>query len=241
MRRTKKSSVLTSMLIIAVAAITAITTGCSHNSPTPTPTPQPSVVATPTPTAQASVTATPTPTKTPTTTVTTTPTATAKATPTPTPTATPTQPQTIVSINAPGTVKQGDSFTIAININNVSYMAAAGLDVEFNSSCISYTSCNATSRIGTGNGSTEANIIQPGLLRVLVDYSDYAAAHSGNGISGSGYLCKLNFSATTQGTSQLAFASGQESPEEEPTLMNYNLSIIENVIWTGSSITVVKN
>lgn len=126
-------------------------------------------------------------------------------------------------------------------INNVSYMAAAGLDIEFNSSCLSYISCNATSRIGTGSGPVDVIIIQPGLLRVFVDYSDYAIAHSGNGISGAGYLCKLNFSATAQGTSQLAFASGEGSPGEAPVMMTYNASIIENVSWTNGSITVVKN
>ncbi len=124
-------------------------------------------------------------------------------------------------------------------------MAAAGFDLEFNSSCISYISCNATSRIGKGNGSAEANIIQPGLLRVIVDYSDYAAAHSGNGINGSGYLCKLTFNATALGANQsVDFVSGQGSPEGELTLVKwaaYNQSTIENVSWTNSSITVVKN
>jgi hypothetical protein len=121
-------------------------------------------------------------------------------------------------------------------------MAVAQFDLQFNSSCIAYSSCNATSRIGNGNSSAEANIIQPGLLRVFVDYTDYATAHSGNGINGSGYLCKITFTTTTQGTSQLAFASGQGSSEEEPTLVTwtaYNPSTITNVSWTNSSITVV--
>lgn len=120
-------------------------------------------------------------------------------------------------------------------------MAAAGLDLEFNSSCLSYISCNTTSRIGTGSGTVDVIIIQPGLLRIMVDYSDYAIAHSGSGISGSGYLCKLTFTATAQGTSQLVFADGQGSSGEAPVMMTYNLSIIENVSWASSSITVVKN
>ena len=123
-------------------------------------------------------------------------------------------------------------------------MAAAGFDLNFNSSCIAYVSCNATSRIGTGSGAVDANAIQSGLLRIIVDYSDYAAAHSGNGINGSGYLCKLTFNTTAQGTSQLAFASGQGNPKGKLTLVKwaaYNQSEIENVSWTNSSIIVVKN
>jgi hypothetical protein len=248
MRRTTRASLLSGVLIIASIVIAIVTIGCKNDSPAPTPTPLPSVVATPTPTAQPTFIATPT--QTPASTKTAGPTAALTSTPiptpipTPTPTTTPPQAQTTVSINTSSTIKQGSLFTIDIRINNVSYMAAAGFDLNFNSSCIAYVSCNATSRIGTGNGTVDANAIQSGLLRIIVDYSDYAAAHSGNGINGSGYLCKLTFNTTAQGTSQLAFASGQGNPEGKLTLVKwaaYNQSEIENVSWTNSSIIVVKN
>ena len=122
-------------------------------------------------------------------------------------------------------------------------MAYAVFDLNFNSSCITYSACNTTSRIGSGSGSVAA-IIQPGLLKITVDYSDYANTHSGNGVTGSGYLCKLTFTATAQDTSQLAFVSGQGSPEGELTLVKwatYNQSTIENVSWANRSITVVKD
>lgn len=123
-------------------------------------------------------------------------------------------------------------------------MALAQLDLRFNNSCIAYVSCNATSQIGGESGTVEANIIQSGLLRVVVDYSDYAAAHSGNGITGSGYLCKLTFNATTNGSSPLAFVSEQGDPEGELLLWQWSgntPSAIVNVKWTNSSITIVKN
>ena len=120
-------------------------------------------------------------------------------------------------------------------------MACAGFDLQFNSNCISYSSCETTSQIGSGTGDAMANIMQPGLLRVTIDYSSYAAANSGNGITGSGYLCKLTFTATAQGTSQLDFVKGQGTPTGELTLLKwvaYIESEIENVGWTNSSIKV---
>ena len=122
-------------------------------------------------------------------------------------------------------------------------MTYAAFDLNFNTSCISYSSCNPTSQIGTGNGIVDANLIQPGLLIVIVDYSDYAVAHSWNGINGSGYLCKLTFNATAQDISQLAF-SGKLSLREWVACDHIETCIegeIENVRWTNSSINVVNN
>jgi hypothetical protein len=140
-------------------------------------------------------------------------------------------------------VKQGSSFIITININSVSYIAYASFDLKFNSSCVSYISCNSTSQIGSGSGTVAADIVPPGLLRVMIDYSSYAQANGGNGVTGSGYLCKLTFNATAQGTSLLSFVKGQGYPTGELTLLRwvaYSESTIENVSWTNSSITVVK-
>jgi hypothetical protein len=140
------------------------------------------------------------------------------------------------------TVSQGDTFTVTVNINSVSYMAFACFDLQFNSNCISYSSCNPTSQIGSASGTIiDAAIIQPGLLRVGVDYSNYAGSNGGYGVSGSGYLCKLTFTAIAPGTSQLAFVEGQGSPPGELTLikwMAYTDSEIANVGWINSSITV---
>jgi len=121
-------------------------------------------------------------------------------------------------------------------------MAFACFDLQFNGNYISYSSCNPASQIGSGSGTAEANIIQPGLLRVIVDYAGYAGTNGGNGVTGSGYLCKLTFTATTQGTSQLSFVKGQGTPSGYLTLVKwaaYNPSEIGNVAWINvSSITV---
>jgi hypothetical protein len=150
-----------------------------------------------------------------------------------------------VSINVASPVKKGNTFTVDININNVAYMALACFDLKFNSNCISYSACNPTSQIGSASSTIlDAAIIQPGLLRVMVDYSNYAPAHDGNGVTGSGYLCKLTFTATSQGTSQLAFVSGQGSPTGELTLVKwatYSQSVIENVNWINGSVNVLEN
>ena len=126
-------------------------------------------------------------------------------------------------------------------------MALAGFDLQFNSSCINYNSCNPASQIGSGSSnSIYADIIHPGLLRVTVDYTGYAGTNGGNGVTGSGYLCKLYFTAIAQGTNQsISFVKGQGNPTGELTLLKwvaYNPSEIESVCWTNSSnITVVNN
>ena len=117
-------------------------------------------------------------------------------------------------------------------------MAYAGFDLQFNSNCINYSACNPKSQIGSGTGDAMANIMQPGLLRVLVDYSAYAEAHDDNGISGSGYLCKLTFTAVNTGNCSLAFVQNQGNPPGWLKLLKYDGSTIENVGWINSSITV---
>jgi hypothetical protein len=210
--------------------------------PTPETTPVPTDTAQPTPTQTSAPTATPTPTSAPTSIPPLTPT----PTQTPIPTATPT---TVVSINAVTQVKQGNTFSIDVNINNVAYMAYASFDLQFNSNFVNYSSCNPASQIGGGSGTVSASWMQAGLLRIVVDYSDYASAPSGNGITGSGYLCKLTFTTTAQGYSQLNFVAEQGAPAGELTLVSWiacnkpetcTVDEIENVGWVNGSITVVN-
>lgn len=215
-------------------------------SPSATPTSTQTGSATPTATSTSSPTQSPTPTQT------SVPTETpsggggggggTQPTPAPTPTQTPT---TIVSIATVSQINKDGTFTVDININNVTYMAYAFFDLKFNSNYISYTSCNSNSQIGDGTGSVSASTIQPGLVRIIVSYSSYANAHGGYGVSGSGYLCKLNFEAIAQGTSQMEFVEEQG----ELTLISWvdcdqyetcTQSEIANVGWTNSSITVVN-
>jgi hypothetical protein len=122
-------------------------------------------------------------------------------------------------------------------------MAFASFDLQFKSNFVNYSSYNPTSQIGGGSGTVSTSWMQAGLLRIVVDYSDYASAHSGNGITGSGYLCKLTFTATATGTSSLNLVEGQGAPAGELTLLKwvaYSESTIANVGWTNSSITVVN-
>lgn len=133
-------------------------------------------------------------------------------------------------------------------------MAYASFDLKFNSSCINYSACNPTSQIGSGSGTVAADIVPPGLLRVVIDYSSYAFGHfvngnPDNGVNGSGYLCTLNFSAIAAGTSPLYFVAGQGTPPGELTIERWdNSSGTLNVsqihmnppYWINGSITVVK-
>lgn len=203
------------------------TTPTATSTSASTPTQGPTGTANPTPTQTSSPTATQ-PGSTPT------PTGTQTAAPTPTPT-----PTTIVSISTVSQVNKGNTFTVDVNINNVDNMAFAQFDIKFNYVYVNYSSYNSQSQIGGGTGTVYASWMEPGLVRILVDYGAYAEAHDDNGISGSGYLCKLTFTTIAQGISPLEFVEGQGSPEGYLELSEYYGSLIEPVGWTDGSITIV--
>jgi hypothetical protein len=210
-------------------------------SPSATPTSTQTGSATPTATSTSSPTQSPTPTQTSSPTATQpgstpTPTATQTTAPTPTPT-----PETIVSV---GSVShEGNTFTVDINIAPVSYLAYAFFDIEYDAGKVSYTS-TAPGNIGATTPTVTAMLNPVGVqgrIRITVDFSSYAPGHGGNGISGSGTLCRINFTAGTPGTSDLDFVSGQGTPPGELTLIRwvaYSPSTISNVGWTNGSITV---
>ncbi|MEA1959495.1 MAG: cohesin domain-containing protein [Chloroflexota bacterium] len=120
----------------------------------------------------------------------------------------------------------GTPFTIRVEILNVSYLAYAAFDLRFDDTILQYQSTASSSTIGAGSGTVNAlqdpgNLGDNGLLRIDIDYTSYAGANEGNGVSGSGYLCEITFNAINTGTSQLNFVSGQGEPEGELTLVEW--------------------
>jgi hypothetical protein len=137
----------------------------------------------------------------------------------------------------------GTNFSIQVLINSTSYMLYAGpFDIRFNYSILSYQSTGATSAIGDGTGAIEqAELMENGLLRILTSYASYASSHGWNGVNGSGYLCTINFSPISPGTSPLNFVVGQGSPPGTLTLtqeINSEDSLITPVYWLNGSVTV---
>ena len=137
----------------------------------------------------------------------------------------------------------GTPFSIKVLVDNISYMAYATFDIRFNGSLLSYNSINTTSIIGDGTGTaTKGPSGDSEIVRIDVDYSSYASAHDGDGVSGSGILCTLNFSPLAWGTSPLNFVDGQGTPAGELTLVaweGYAPSTISPVYWEDGSVAIV--
>jgi uncharacterized repeat protein (TIGR02543 family) len=140
------------------------------------------------------------------------------------------------------TISRGNQFTAVININEVQYLTYAAFDIQFNSSLISYVSI-ASGNISGIAATVSSNIMQPGLLRMVVDFSDYANSNSGNGINGSGSLCSVTFNADVTGTSNISFVAGQGAPQGELTLIkfvSYSQDTINNVNWLNNKIVITS-
>ena len=119
-------------------------------------------------------------------------------------------------------------------------MAYARYDIRFDSSILSYQTTNSSSAIGDGTGSAyfsldPGSLGDNGLLRIMVDYGAYE-----EGISGSGYLCYINFSAISTGTSPLSFVSGHGDLPGKLELVKPDESFIIPVSWSNGSVTVVN-
>ncbi|MFA5367493.1 MAG: cohesin domain-containing protein [Dehalococcoidia bacterium] len=144
-----------------------------------------------------------------------------------------------------GNQSVGNDFSIQVMIYDTSYLALGTFDIRYNSSILSFVSLtNSVSAIGDGTGTTTQNTKGGNLFQIDVDYTGYAGSHSGNGVSGSGYLCTLTFSPLAPGTSPLYFVAG-EGPPEYPAgelslikWIDYDDSPITPVYWIDGSITV---
>ncbi|MEA1958235.1 MAG: cohesin domain-containing protein [Chloroflexota bacterium] len=137
-------------------------------------------------------------------------------------------------------VAKDSTFTIQVNIEDVEFMSYAAFDVRFDDSYISYES-SAAGDVGgvTPNVGTMQN--EASLIRIIVDFSDYALSNDGDGASGSGNLCEIHFTATSSGTSSLDFVEGQGTPSGELTLVEWRAfeqNMITDVSWVNGSVAI---
>jgi len=108
---------------------------------------------------------------------------------------------TVVNVINPNKVELGDTFNISINITQVEDFDASNFDILFDSEII-----NVTDAFGGNINSTNIplsgwNLIEPGKVRVLVNLPGIT------GVSGDGYLAKVQFEAISNGTSNLNFSN----------------------------------
>ena len=139
-------------------------------------------------------------------------------------------------------ISRGNQFTTVINISDTHYLAYAFFDIQFNSSLTSSASI-ASGNISGIAATVSSNIMQPGLLRIVIDFSSYASSNSGNGINGSGSLCSVTFNAVAAGTSDISFVANQGAPQGELTLIkfvSYSQDTISNVNWLNNKIVITS-
>jgi hypothetical protein len=137
-------------------------------------------------------------------------------------------PIPMVYFETVGTQTVGIPFSIKVMIDDIANLSVGGFDIQFNNSILSYQSTNSTSVIGTETGDVDASLIGSGLLRIVVDYSDLGAS----GVSGSGYLCAINFSPLALGNSPLNFVG-------DDALLDYDFNNILPVYWEDGAGAIV--
>jgi len=109
-----------------------------------------------------------------------------------------------VTVNAPEYVKEGESFNVAIDVDNIADFNSAQFDLSFDSSVVSVT--------GVADGRLDGATIPVFMWRFMdKDRIRVILMISGaKGVSGSGYLAKINFEVVgkTGGRSVLDISNG---------------------------------
>ena len=132
-----------------------------------------------------------------------------------------------VSINAPAQVVEGDSFTVTVDITNVTAFDAGQFDVSFDESLIQLDSVTA-GLVGTTQIPIALwNEISAGTCRIIVNVPGVP------GVNGSGYLAILNFHAASS-------VAGSSSASLSNGFLNDKLGSEITATWVGDSVDVCK-
>jgi len=170
----------------------------------------------------------------PSTTPTPTPTTTSHFTPTPTAT----EPMVSVWIDAPDKVTKGDRFTVTVNISQVSDLDTAQYDIRYDVSVVTVLSIDE-GMMGANTVPVDGwNFVpsgEPGTVRVI------NSAPGTSGISGSGYLAKINCRATgsSNQSGDLEFVEGQATPPGKLLIIAIDEEEIP-ATWTDGSVEIAS-
>nr|CBH39111.1 hypothetical secreted protein [uncultured archaeon]CBH39726.1 hypothetical secreted protein [uncultured archaeon] len=93
----------------------------------------------------------------------------------------------MVKVNAPERVKTGETFDATIDVANITEFNSAEFDLSFDSSVVNITGVVDGSLNGTAIPISTWEFVDADTVRVLVSMP------MGEGVSGSGYLAKVNF------------------------------------------------
>jgi hypothetical protein len=123
-----------------------------------------------------------------------------------------------IYFDTPISVEKDANFTVGVNITSVEAMWGAQFDVKYDYEILTYVSASPGAVNGTPPDAILAHRVGKGpggegMLRVMLKWDDYAEAHGGYGVNGSGCLCKLTFYAGPDAdVINLGFVEGQGDP-----------------------------
>ena len=132
-----------------------------------------------------------------------------------------------VSVNAPAQVVEGDTFTVTVDITNVTAFDAGQFDVSFNESVVQLDDVTA-GLVGTTQIPVDLwNKTSTGTCRIIVNVPGVP------GVNGSGYLAVLHFHAASSavGSSTVSLSNG---------FLNNNLGSEITATWAGDSVDVCE-
>jgi len=132
-----------------------------------------------------------------------------------------------VSVNAPAQVVEGDTFTVTVDITNVTTFDAGQFDVSFNESVVQLDDVTA-GLVGTTQIPVDLwNKTSTGTCRIIVNVPGVP------GVNGSGYLAVLHFHAASSavGSSTMSLSNG---------FLNNNLGSEITATWAGDSVDVCE-
>jgi len=132
-----------------------------------------------------------------------------------------------VSINAPVRVVEGSTFTVTVDITDVTAFDAGQFDVSFNDSVIQLDDVTAGLAGTTQIPTALWNEISTGTCRIIVNVPGVP------GVDGSGYLAVLHFHAgiSVDGSSAVSLSNG---------FLNNNLASEITATWVGDSVNVCE-
>jgi len=135
----------------------------------------------------------------------------------------PTENPVNVSIITPDIVEMGNNFDLTINISYVKDFDAAQFDVSFDQTIINITGVTAGKINNTNVPLGGWSFIDAGKIRIIVNIPGVS------GISGEGYLAKIQFKTISPGTSNINLSDG---------ILGNNLSQGITAEWNNATVQI---
>jgi len=137
-----------------------------------------------------------------------------------------------VSVTAPDIVEMGDSFNVTINISQVQDFKGSNFDVSFNPDIINVTGVTGGMINDTSVPLDSWIFADVGKIKIILFVDGILT-----GVSGEGYLAKIQFQSISPGTSNINLSDGKianKYVQEIPAEWNNDTTQIEGTLYTIS-------